>query len=175
MKKALVVAISLLFLVASSFPVLAAQQSGQQQPGAQQGMQQRNLQQQGMAQQPLQGFQKAGEVVGKSLKDQQGQELGKIEALVVGEDQRASYVIISGDDQKMYPIPTNVIQRGQQEGEFQASISKDQLQQAPSFEQDKWPNITQEEWQEKVHGYYDQQPQPQQQQKRGQESQQRQQ
>ena len=160
MRKLFVLFISLVFLTSFSLPALAQQ-------GAQQGAQKQEMQrqQQGMSQPQLQGLQSAGEVVGKSLKDQQGEELGKIEALLVGEDERASYVIVSGEDQKLYPIPTNVVQRGQQQGEFQASISKDQLQQAPSFEQDNWPNITQDEWQQKVHGYYDQQQQQQPQQK----------
>jgi sporulation protein YlmC with PRC-barrel domain len=171
MRKFLVLALTFVFMTAFSLTALEAQQSMQQQQGAQKSAQQPGSQP-GMAQQQLQGVQEAKQIAGKTLKDQQGQELGKVEALVIGKDQQSSYLIVSGEDQKMYPVPASALQRGQQEGEFQVNITKDQLQQAPSFEQNNWPNVTEQQWQQKVHGYYEQQgQQPGQQQKRQQQSQ----
>jgi sporulation protein YlmC with PRC-barrel domain len=164
MRKILIIGLTLVFTTVFALTGLAAQQGAEQQKQSQAGEQQREMRQ-GMAPQHLQGVEQARQIAGKTVKDQQGEEIGKIEALVIGEDQRSSYLIVSGEDDKMYPVPTSALQRGQEEGEYQVSFTKDQMQQAPSFEQDNWPNITEQQWQQRVHGYYEQQSGQQQQRK----------
>ena len=147
MRKLLMITLTFVFMTAFSLTALAAPQQGAQTTGEQREMRQ------GMAQQHLQGVQEARQIAGKTVKDQQGEELGKVEALLIGQDQRSAYLIVSAEDDKMYPIPTSALQRGQEEGEYQVNITKQQLQQAPSFQKDNWPNITEQQ----VHGYYEQQ------------------
>jgi sporulation protein YlmC with PRC-barrel domain len=148
MKTSLTIALTFIFMIVFSLTAFAAQQQEAQMTGEQQ----REMQQ-GMAQQHLQSVQEARQIAGKTLKDQQGEELGKVEALLIGQDQRSSYLIVSGEDDKMYPIPTSALQRGHEEGEYAVNITKEKLQHAPSFQRDNWPKITEQQ----VHGYYEQQ------------------
>lgn len=85
--------------------------------------------------------QPASELIGQSVKDSQGNELGEIEDFAVDMQQgKLAYVAVAAGnltDQKVVGVPTQSLQRDQ-EG-FVANVSQQELQQAQELPEDNWP------------------------------------
>lgn len=104
---------------------------------------------------------RASEVIGKQVRNAQGDNLGDIEDLVIDIDnQRVSYVLMSvggmlnlGD--KQFAIPANRLQPGQRESDpLVLNVSKEELEKAPGFEPDKRPNFSEETYRGAVDRYF---------------------
>jgi hypothetical protein len=77
-------------------------------------------------------------LIGKTIKDTQGQNIGKIEDLVLTPDCRTvSYIALSSDG-KYYAVPWAALQPGQNDT-YTLSISKQDLTKAQAFKEDQWP------------------------------------
>lgn len=104
---------------------------------------------------------RASEVIGKEVKNAQGETLGDIEDLVIDIDnQRVSYVVMSfggllnlGD--KQFALPAGRLQPGQRERDpLILDVSKQELENAPGFEPDKRPNFSDETYRGAVDRYF---------------------
>lgn len=88
-----------------------------------------------------------------SIKNPQGEDIGHVEELLVDvRDGRVGYAILSfggvlGIGDKLFPIPWRELTLKYDEGEtyFVVDVSSDFLDRAPSFDRDRWPEIT-EDW-----------------------------
>jgi sporulation protein YlmC with PRC-barrel domain len=189
MRSLMIGTVSLLFFLFLVVPFAIGQQQTQpqQQPTEQQRDQQR-MEQQSDQQQTGQRADsdlvvgdhlRMGELIGKNVKDPAGEDLGSIEDVIVGQDGRVQHIIIShggvlGVGGSNTPVPWEAAQlRVEADDEVMASISKERLENAPSFTGDEYPNFADRQYDQQLRSYYGveqqqpqqqpQQPQPQQQ------------
>ncbi|HEY8609072.1 MAG TPA: PRC-barrel domain-containing protein [Noviherbaspirillum sp.] len=144
-------------LIAAAVPVLA---QGQQSP--QSGNSARDAQNAVRMNVPAGGRDmRASEVIGKQVKNPQGENLGDIEDLVIDIDnQRVSYVVLSfggianiGD--KQFALPAGRLQPGERERDpLVLNASKEELEKAPGFSPDKRPNFSEETYRGAVDRYF---------------------
>jgi len=90
----------------------------------------------------------------------QGQNLGKIEELVVGTDGAVKYAILShggllGIGDKLIPVPWKAVKQGKDEKTLIVNITKETLEKAPNFNPKEWPNFTEPDWRQKVEVHYE--------------------
>jgi sporulation protein YlmC with PRC-barrel domain len=94
---------------------------------------------------------KTSELIGKTVKGTQGEDLGTIHDIVLTPDhQQVSYVALSsggvlGIGGRLHAIPWQAVKVGAKE-DITLSISKDQFQKAPSFSNDNWPSQADTQW-----------------------------
>lgn len=104
------------------------------------------------------------ELMDKKVKNDQGQDLGQIEDLVVGKDGRISYIILSqggvmGIGDKLTPIPFKNAQFNQEQDEVILSgIDKQKLENAPTISQDDWQRLSDPGFERELFSYYGQEP-----------------
>jgi len=96
------------------------------------------------------------ELMDKTVKGQQGEELGEVKDVVVGEQGNFAYVVVSGENDKLYPIPISAFQRSAEEDKLVVNLTQNQLQNAPSFAEGQWPDLGERHWEQRIHGYYGQ-------------------
>ena len=102
---------------------------------------------------------KATDINGAAVNNTKGEKLGTVEDLVIGNDGRVEYLILSsggfldiGD--KLIPIPWEAVKPGREADTFTVDITKERLAKAPSFGKDKWPDFASREAMREYHGYY---------------------
>ncbi|PKN63892.1 MAG: hypothetical protein CVU57_17140 [Deltaproteobacteria bacterium HGW-Deltaproteobacteria-15] len=106
------------------------------------------------------------ELMDKKVKNDQGQDLGQIEDLVVGKDGRISYIILSqggvmGIGDKLTPIPFKNAQFNQEQDEVILSgIDKQKLENAPTISQDDWQRLSDPGFERELFSYYGQESEP---------------
>ncbi len=116
---------------------VAYAQMGQQPTETQPEMQQSSEMQQAQ-------IKKASEVMGKTVRDEQGQELGQIEDLAIDVQKgELAYVALSTggtfEAGRMVGVPVDKLQADPQQDGFTASISSQELEQAQELPEDNWP------------------------------------
>jgi sporulation protein YlmC with PRC-barrel domain len=104
---------------------------------------------------------RASEVIGKQVRNPQGENLGDIEDLVIDTDnQRVHYVLMSfggllGLGDKQFALPASRLQPGSRERDpLVLNVSKEELQKAPGFAPDKRPNFSEETYRGAVDRYF---------------------
>lgn len=107
---------------------------------------------------------RASTIAGMTVKNVKGDELGHVEDAVI--DVRAGkvqYLALShggllGVNDKLFAVPVDAFQlhQGDEQDEYYLSvqIDKDTLQNAPGFDQDKWPNFADNAWKTKIDKHY---------------------
>ena len=105
------------------------------------------------------------DLMGKTVKDHTGQNLGKVEDAVIGDDGRVDYIILSregllGAGEKYVPIPfktfmtnTNNMAKINTDNDLTLNLDKAKLDSAPTFSDKKW-DMSNKGWQNKVCSYY---------------------
>jgi sporulation protein YlmC with PRC-barrel domain len=105
---------------------------------------------------------RASELMDKKVQNQQGQDLGQVEDLVIGQDGSISYIIVSqggvmGIGDKLTPIPFRNAQLSpQQDAVILSNIDKQKLQNAPTIAQGEWERLTDPGFEREVFSYYGQ-------------------
>jgi sporulation protein YlmC with PRC-barrel domain len=100
---------------------------------------------------------KVSKLMDKEVQTQAGEELGKVKDVVIDRQGQAAFLIIEGEQDKLYPIPITAFRHDAQEDKLTTQISKDQLRNAPSFAEGEWPEFGQQDYQSRVYGYYGEQ------------------
>jgi sporulation protein YlmC with PRC-barrel domain len=105
------------------------------------------------------------DLIGKSVKNSRGDELGKVEDVIIGSDGRAQFVVLSrggtlGVGAKYVPVPFNTlmsnstnIARIKTDNDLIANLDKAKLDSAPSFS-DKRFDLSSRDSQNKICSYY---------------------
>jgi sporulation protein YlmC with PRC-barrel domain len=107
-----------------------------------------------------QDINRASEMKGLNVKNQQGEDLGQVDDLVFDNQGKISYLILSkggvmGVGGDLVPVPWKEDKITIQEDNIILSMDKQRLDQAPSFNSGEWDQMSQQEFQQKVHGYYE--------------------
>lgn len=101
---------------------------------------------------------KASDVIGRKVKNAQGEDLGKVEDLAIdASDGRVNYAVLSfggflGMGDKLFAIPFKALRH--QEKECVLDIPKDRLEKAPGFDKDHWPNFADRKWGTEIYQFY---------------------
>ncbi|MEX0939643.1 MAG: PRC-barrel domain-containing protein [Pirellulales bacterium] len=97
-------------------------------------------------------------VRGMNVRNDSNQEIGEIEDLVIdGQRGRVRYAALAfgqtlGLGGKLFAIPWNRLQLGQQDEEYHLvlNVSQQELESAQGFDRDAWPNTADAQWQQQI-------------------------
>lgn len=105
-----------------------------------------------MAGQP-QKMNKASELIGMEVKNQQGEKLGKIRDVVIDlKSGRAAYAVIGvsegtfGLREKLHAVPLNAFQASATGDSLTLYTDKDKLARAQGFDKNSWPSVSNPSW-----------------------------
>ena len=102
----------------------------------------------------------AATLIGDSVVNSSGEDLGKIEAIMLDVTSgRIAYAVLSfggflGMGAKLFAIPWSALALDAGEKRFILGVSKDRLKNAPGFDKDHWPSMADPTWATEVHAYY---------------------
>jgi sporulation protein YlmC with PRC-barrel domain len=102
---------------------------------------------------------RVSKIIGKKVISQKGEDLGKIEDLVLSKGACLDYIILApggllGTGDRLIPIPWKAVKTGAQADTIIIDMDKSQLERAPNFESKKWPNFTDSEWYGKIREFF---------------------
>lgn len=102
----------------------------------------------------------ANDVIGVKVENMQGDDLGKIEALMLDKlSGKVNYVVLSyggflGMGNKLFAMPWNIFSYNKDKECFQIPLNVEQLKNSPGFDKDQWPNMSDKVWSESINRYY---------------------
>ena len=108
---------------------------------------------------------KASEVIGSNVKNQKGEDLGKVEELVIEPASGSiDYAVISfggflGMGDKYFAVPFSLLKapqvpEGSKAAHFTFDVEKSRLEKAPGFDKNNWPDIAVATWSQEVDRFY---------------------
>lgn len=102
---------------------------------------------------------RVSKILGKKVISQKGEDLGKIEDLVLSKGACLEYIVLApegllGTGDRLIPIPWKAVKTGAQADTIIVDMDKGQLEKAPNFESKKWPNFTDSEWYGKIREFF---------------------
>jgi len=109
-------------------------------------------------------WQKSDTLIGKKVVNQSGEDLGRIEDIVVDAGTgRVLYGVLSfggflGLGDKWFAVPMESLQLSGDEKTFVLNVDKDRLKNAEGFDKKHWPNVTDEQWATRTYQTYDRSP-----------------
>lgn len=89
-----------------------------------------------------------------------GEDLGKLEELMLNVDNgRVDYAVLSfggvlGIGDKLFAVPWQALQVDQQNEQIVMNVTRENLENAPGFDKDNWPQTASRDWLNKVYDYY---------------------
>ena len=102
----------------------------------------------------------AGTIVGDRVKNVAGDDLGIIDELMIDtRSGRVAYAVLSfggflGIGNKLFAIPWNALRMNPMDRTFVLDAGREQLENAPGFDKDNWPDMADERWGAGIHAYY---------------------
>jgi sporulation protein YlmC with PRC-barrel domain len=103
---------------------------------------------------------KSEDVVGVKVENQQGEDLGKIEALMLDKmNGKVAYVVLSfggflGMGDKLFAMPWHIFSYNPTKEKFIISLEKEKLKNSPGFDKDHWPDMSSTTWSSSIKTYY---------------------
>lgn len=106
--------------------------------------------------------QRASKWIGMKIENRQDENLGQVEDLVLNSKGQVDFVIVShggtlGIGEKYTAVPFKSFSR-KDDKTLVLNISKEKMAQAPNFDKDNWPDMSNRKWSEDVYRYYGQKP-----------------
>jgi sporulation protein YlmC with PRC-barrel domain len=103
----------------------------------------------------------ASEIIGETVANLQGENVGKILELVIDAGKnRVVYAVLSfggfmGMRNKLFAIPWEAFEFSETEKKLILNVDREKLEAAPGFEKgDKWPDFKDTLWGESIYNYY---------------------
>ncbi len=103
----------------------------------------------------------ASKIIGESVINHQGEDMGKIDELVIdAKKNRIIYAVLSfgglmGMGNKLFAMPWEAFEFSATEDKLILNVDKEKLKTAPGFEKgDKWPDFKDQLWGESIYSYY---------------------
>ena len=102
----------------------------------------------------------AGTLIGNDVYNRQDEDLGDIKEIMLDmRSGRVNYAVLSfggflGMADKLFAVPWNALTLDTENKRFVLNVSKQQLENAPGFDQDNWPDMADPTWENKIHSYY---------------------
>ena len=102
----------------------------------------------------------ATSITGTSVCNRQGEDLGKIEDLMIDVDNgEIQYAVVSfggfmGLGDKLFAVPLEAMSVDTSDEHFILDQTKERLENAPGFNKDDWPDSANARWRTEVRSYY---------------------
>lgn len=99
-------------------------------------------------------------LIGDDVKNPAGEDLGKLEEVMLDVDNgRISYGVLSfggflGMGDKLFAVPWSAFNLNKEEKFFYLTVDKQQLENAPGFDKNNWPDFADPTWGRSIHDYY---------------------
>jgi sporulation protein YlmC with PRC-barrel domain len=106
----------------------------------------------------------AASLVGDEVVDQQGRDIGKIEELMIDVvTGRIAYAVLSfggflGIGDKLFAMPWSSLTVDETNKRFVCTVTKEQLERAPGFDKDNWPDMGDVAYGTSIYQHYGVQP-----------------
>lgn len=106
----------------------------------------------------------ASSVRGAKVRNPDGEDLGKIEDIMLDVGAaRIAYAVLSfggflGLGDKLFAIPWEALALDPENEWFVLDIAKEQLEDAPGFDKDHWPDMGDRDWGAGIHSHYGHRP-----------------
>ena len=104
----------------------------------------------------------ASKIIGETVANHQGENVGKIHELVIDtRKNRVAYAVLSfggflGMGNKLFAMPWEAFEFFATENKLILNVEKEKLKTAPGFDKDgKWPDFADTLWGESIYNYYD--------------------
>ncbi len=97
---------------------------------------------------------------GDDVVNPQGEDLGKIEDIMIDmSDGKVAYGVLSfggflGMGNKLFAVPWNSLQVDPENKRFVLNFPKERLENAPGFDKDNWPNMSDPKFKSEISSYY---------------------
>ena len=98
------------------------------------------------------------------VKNLAGEKLGEIRDVVLDPEKGCiAYAILSfgglfGLGKRMFVVPWRALKFDEEEESFCLDIPRERLEGAPAFDSDDWPDVSDRQWGNEVHRYFDARP-----------------
>lgn len=102
----------------------------------------------------------AGTLMGDNVCNRKNEDLGEIEEIMLDMRRgKVAYAVLSfggflGIGDKLFAVPWSALTLDPENKRFVLNVEKDRLQNAPGFDKDNWPDMSDLSWAKKIHGYY---------------------
>jgi len=102
----------------------------------------------------------AGKLTGNRVRNPAGEDLGKIEELMIDlPSGRLAYAVISfggflGIGDKLFAVPWQALTWNERRQEFVMHVDRRELEQAPGFDPNRWPDMADPSWSSRVDDFY---------------------
>ena len=99
-------------------------------------------------------------IKGERVVNNHDEDLGSIEELMIDIDSgRIAYAVLSfggflGMRNKLFAIPWSALVIRPEDHQFVLDIARERLEQAPGFDRENWPDMTDLDWGAGVYSYY---------------------
>lgn len=106
----------------------------------------------------------ASTLTGDSVRNSQGEDLGKIEDLMIDVSSgRVAYAVLSfggflGMGDSLFAIPWRALRIDQEEECFVLDVERDRLEAAEGFDPNDWPDFSDPTWSAELHAHYGYEP-----------------
>lgn len=100
------------------------------------------------------------EVVGRKVINLQGEDLGKVEEVMLDSAPgRVAYAVLSfggflGMGDRLFAVPWEALNYSPSQNAFVINVDKNVLKNAPGFDKNNWPNMTDTRWRSEIYNYY---------------------
>jgi len=102
---------------------------------------------------PATRWQKASDIIGKTVESSRAESCGKIEDLIIDiPSGRAIYTIVHFEG-RYAPVPSSALSLPSHAEKYVLNVAKDQLK-TFSYEKDRWPDFSDRGWADQVHTHY---------------------
>lgn len=104
----------------------------------------------------------AGTLIGEDVYNLQSQKLGDIKEIMLDmQTGKVAYAVLSfggflGIGEKLFAVPWTALKLNTENKSFQLSATKEQLENAPGFDKDDWPDMSDPVWAQGVNTFYQQ-------------------
>lgn len=105
-------------------------------------------------------LQKASDLIGLKVENTSGENLGKIEDIVLDTSNgRISYAVLSfggflGIGDKFFAIPWQAVKENRAKKTCVLALDKESLKNAPGFDKKSWPDMADAKWRAQIHEFY---------------------
>ena len=107
---------------------------------------------------------KASSMIGTNVVSPSGDNLGDVKEVVIDpRSGKVAYAVISfggflGMGEKLFAVPFSALKYNVEKNEYALDVSKERLKNAPGFDPDHWPAMSDEKWNREVYKYYERSP-----------------
>jgi sporulation protein YlmC with PRC-barrel domain len=102
---------------------------------------------------------KASEMIGKNVENPNGDNLGKVEDVVIDTAGEVGYAVLSfggflGMGDKLFAVPWHALAHSQDGKQLILDVPKDKLENAPGFDKNNWPDMKDAQFRSGISSFY---------------------